>query len=144
MHSGYLFKFADNAHKYAAFFDLHFTFPYPLIAGVARAPQMPSQPVSSIFSYVLHCPLGLGELQACPFPDVVFPRLFLSAFSLNRKKRTGRQVSVKYVSPTGQRHLRTKNMNEKSFVCDLCIKCTPYPPPPLSSSCLSCSSFLFC
>ena len=28
---------------------------------------------------VLHCPLGLGELQACPFPDVVFPLLFLSA-----------------------------------------------------------------
>ena len=24
---------------------------------------------------VLHCPLGLDELQACPFPDVVFPSL---------------------------------------------------------------------
>ena len=23
------------------------------------------------FTSVLHCPLGLGELQACPFPDVV-------------------------------------------------------------------------
>ena len=30
---------------------------------------------------VLHCPLGLGELQACPFPDVVFPPLLLSALS---------------------------------------------------------------
>ena len=35
------------------------------------------------FSPVLHCPLGvgLGELQACPFPDVVFPPLPLSALS---------------------------------------------------------------
>ena len=30
---------------------------------------------------VFHCPLGLGELQACPFPDVVFPPLPLSAWS---------------------------------------------------------------
>ena len=30
------------------------------------------------FPLVLHCPLGLGELQACPFPDVVFPPLPLS------------------------------------------------------------------
>ena len=29
----------------------------------------------------LHCPLGLGELQTCPFPDVVFPILLLSALS---------------------------------------------------------------
>ena len=31
------------------------------------------------FSPVLHCPLGLNELQACPLPDVVFPPLLLSA-----------------------------------------------------------------
>ena len=30
---------------------------------------------------VLHCPLGLGQIQACPFPDVVFPPLPLSALS---------------------------------------------------------------
>ena len=30
---------------------------------------------------VLHCALGLAELQACPFPDVVFPPLPLSALS---------------------------------------------------------------
>ena len=30
---------------------------------------------------VLHCPLLLGELQACPFPDVVFPSLPVSALS---------------------------------------------------------------
>ena len=29
----------------------------------------------SFFS-VLHCPLGLGKLQACPFPDFVCPPLF--------------------------------------------------------------------
>ena len=44
------------------------------------APKMIPQPFSSIFP-VLHCPLGLGELQACPFPDVVFPPLPLSALS---------------------------------------------------------------
>ena len=42
-----------------------------LTARVVGAPQMISLPVSFIFP-VLHCPLGLGELQACPFPDVVF------------------------------------------------------------------------
>ena len=30
---------------------------------------------------VLHYPLGLAELQACPYPDVVFPPLPLSALS---------------------------------------------------------------
>ena len=30
---------------------------------------------------VLHCLLELGELQACPFRDVVFPRLLQSALS---------------------------------------------------------------
>ena len=33
------------------------------------------------FFPVLHCPLGLDEHQACPFPDVVFPPLFMSALS---------------------------------------------------------------
>ena len=41
---------------------------YPLTVRVVGAPQMILQPVSS----VLHCPLGLGTLQASPFPDVVF------------------------------------------------------------------------
>ena len=35
----------------------------------------------STFSPVLHCPLGLAELQACPFLDVAFPPLPLSALS---------------------------------------------------------------
>ena len=49
----------------------------PLTARVVGAPQMILQPVFSP-SPVLHCPLGLAELQACPFPDVVFPPLSLS------------------------------------------------------------------
>ena len=53
---------------------------YPLTARVVGAPQMISQPVSSIYP-VLHCPVGLGELLACLFPDVVFPPLLLSAWS---------------------------------------------------------------
>ena len=34
-----------------------------------------------LFFPVLHCPLGLAELQACPFPGVVFPPLPMSALS---------------------------------------------------------------
>ena len=33
------------------------------------------------FLSVLHCPLGLSELQACPFLDAVFPPLFLPVLS---------------------------------------------------------------
>ena len=51
-----------------------------LTARVVGVPQMILQPVFSNFP-VLHCPLGLGELQACPFPDVVFPPLPPSALS---------------------------------------------------------------
>ena len=35
----------------------------------------------SLFSTDLLAILGLGQLQACPFPDVVFPPLFLCALS---------------------------------------------------------------
>ena len=59
---------------------------YPLTTKVVGAPQMISHPVSSIFSPVLRCPLGLGELQACPFPVVVFPPLFVSEVSLGPVK----------------------------------------------------------
>ena len=52
----------------------------PLTASVVGAPQMISQPDSFIFP-VLNCPMGLGELQSCQFPDVVFPPLPLSALS---------------------------------------------------------------
>ena len=53
---------------------------YPLTARVVGAPQMISHQFPP-FSPVLHCPLGLGELQACPFPDVVFPPFPQSASS---------------------------------------------------------------
>ena len=33
------------------------------------------------FFSVLHCPLGICELQACPFHDVVFPPLLMFALS---------------------------------------------------------------
>ena len=49
---------------------------YPLTARTIGAPRMISPPVP-----VRHCPLGLGELQACSFHDVVFPPLPLSALS---------------------------------------------------------------
>ena len=54
---------------------------YPLMVRVVGAPQMILQPVTSIFPCSPHTPLGLGKLQACPFPDVVFPPLPLSAVS---------------------------------------------------------------
>ena len=53
-----------------------FTFVYPLTARVVGAPQMTSQPASPICFPALHCPLGLSELQTCPFTDIVFPPLF--------------------------------------------------------------------
>ena len=34
-----------------------------------------------LYFSVLHCPVGLDELRARPFPDVVFPPLPLSALS---------------------------------------------------------------
>ena len=63
--------------KQTYYYEPSFPFTYPLTAGVVVATQMTSQPVSSIFS-VLHCPLGLCGLQACPFLDVVLLLLFLS------------------------------------------------------------------
>ena len=54
----------------------------PLTVRVVGAPQMILQPVYSIFPCSPHArPLGLTEPQACPFPDVVFPPLPLSALS---------------------------------------------------------------
>ena len=56
------------------------TITYSLTMGVIGAPQITSQPISPFFS-VLHGLLGLGELQAYAFPDLVFPPLFLSTLS---------------------------------------------------------------
>ena len=59
---------------------LRISYKYHVTARVVGAPHMISQPDISVFP-VLHCPPGLGELQACPFPDVVFPPLPLFAVS---------------------------------------------------------------
>ena len=65
----------------------------PLTTRVVGAPQMILQPVFfSPFFPVLHCPLGLAELQACPFPDVVFPPLSLSALSSSPFNVPGKMV----------------------------------------------------
>ena len=50
---------------------------YSLTARVIGAPQTTSQPVFP----VLHCPPRPAEIQACLFPDVVFPPLPLFALS---------------------------------------------------------------
>ena len=38
------------------------------------------------FFPVLHCPLGLAKLQACPFPDAVFPPLPCMHTTTKKKK----------------------------------------------------------
>ena len=53
---------------------------YPLTTRVIGTPHIILQSVSSILP-CSHCPLWLGELQAGPFPDVVFLPLPLSALS---------------------------------------------------------------
>ena len=71
-------------NKLCRFVIIIIIFFHPLTARVVGAPQMISQPVSSIspwFFPVLHYPLGLGKLQACPFPDIAFPPLPLSTLS---------------------------------------------------------------
>ena len=44
--------------------------------------------ISFLHFSVLHCPLGLGKLQACPFPDNVFPPLLLCALSSSASQCT--------------------------------------------------------
>ena len=55
-----------------------FTFTYPLTPRVVGHHRWFHNQFPPFFS-LLHCPLGLGELRACPFPDVVFTPLSLSA-----------------------------------------------------------------
>ena len=52
----------------------------PLTVRVVGAPQIILQPIFSIFPCSPR-PSGTCQLQACPFPDVVFPPLPLSALS---------------------------------------------------------------
>ena len=53
---------------------------YPLTTSVVEAPRWFCNQFSPFF-HVLHCPLGPAKLQACLFPDVVFPPLPLPALS---------------------------------------------------------------
>ena len=55
--------------------------PIPQPRGSLGQHRWPHNQFFSPFICVLHCPLGLGELQTCPFPVVVFPALLLSALS---------------------------------------------------------------
>ena len=57
--------------------------------------------VPSFFS-VLHCPLGLCELQACPFPDVVLPPLLLSALSSSSFPPQGGAADTELKVPSDQ------------------------------------------
>ena len=86
----------------------------PLTARVVGAPQMISQPVSSIFPcYPLSS--GTGEFQACPFPDVVFPPLPLSALSsppFHYAVSTGRRIRSWYYVSTA---LFSRLAEEKTF-----------------------------
>ena len=70
----------NEGHRNAKLKRPHFIIINPLTARVVGAPQMICNQFSPLFP-VLHCPLGLAELQACPFPDVVFPHLPLSTLS---------------------------------------------------------------
>ena len=54
---------------------------YPLTAGGRGGTTDDFTTSFPQFFPVLRCPLGLGELQACPFPDVVFQRLSPSTLS---------------------------------------------------------------
>ena len=68
----------ENGNVHGRVFHHHHHHHLSLNARVVWAPQMIRQPVSSI----LRCsPLGPAELQACPFPEVVFLPLPLSASS---------------------------------------------------------------
>ena len=58
-----------------------FTFIYPLTVGGCWGDRWLHNKFPPFFS-VLHRSLGLGKLQACPFPDVVFPSLFLPCLLL--------------------------------------------------------------
>ena len=104
---------------------------YPLTGGVVGAPQMTSQPVFSISS-VLSCSLGLGELQACPFLEVVFPPLFLFALSsspfrcalhdgLGQTWRTG-GMSIPLQFASFYRHFSVRRRGGKSIIPMMSIK----------------------
>ena len=84
-----------NGHKTIVFDKLIIIIIYPLTPGVIGAPQMISQ--FSPFFPVLHYPLGPAKLQACPFPNVVFPPL-----SENERKRISKHTRPKRMNISGK------------------------------------------
>ena len=69
----------QSAHRTVRFLHLHLS----LNSGSRwSTTDDPTTIFFSPFFSVLHCPLRLSDLQACPFLDVVFPLLFLSAVRL--------------------------------------------------------------
>ena len=72
-----LARFVLNSYRFLLFSNIFtfFTFTCLLTAGVVGAPQ-----TISLFFLIL-CSLGFGQLQACPFPDIMFPSFFLSTLS---------------------------------------------------------------
>ena len=79
-HSFFLWPSKENLWKVILFLLLFFTFILTYHGGSLGHHRWLHNQFPP-FSSVLLCPLGPGELQACPFPDVIFPPLFLSALS---------------------------------------------------------------
>ena len=85
---------------------------YPLTARVVGAPQMISQPISSIFP-CSPLPSRTWRMQVCPFPDVVFPPLPLSALPSSRYiYNTSEQMNIHAYR---QHHLPL--LNPQSHLC---------------------------
>ena len=89
-----------------------FTYPWP--ARVVKAPQMTSQPVSSIVFSVLHHSPELNALQACPFPDVLITSSVCITRWVSDWILTSRQTNR--VS-SGQSNSITSRCTLKIFTC---------------------------
>ena len=81
---------SQTACRLSAFFPSHPSLCFVLSLSIYLSDSLSPLYISSFFFLssrnqfppfftVLRCSLGRGELQACPFPDVVFPPLPLSA-----------------------------------------------------------------
>ena len=79
--SGIITRGGQRASTATSTFTFTFTVTHPL---TAKGRWGTTDDLTTSFLHffsVFRCLLGLGELQAYPFPDVVFPPLFLTALS---------------------------------------------------------------
>ena len=83
---------------------------------------MISQPMFSSFFPVLHCPLGLGELQVCPFPNVVFPPFPLSGAIFFCRSRN------RSIVPPPRSRFALYRYTPLIVLCR--VSSPPLPPPP--------------